>query len=194
MGTEFYAEIGKEGTIKIPSSLREWIRETRVRVILKPVEENKRAIRISRRSRPWRIGSRYHHKVLRITHPFYLKLLELAKDKDIISVSSEQLEGWEENETKIEGIPLTIYLEQEDFSLLEKKTKETGQSPSKVIQMALREYFRNERKQLARRKILEMVKSRKKDEALLDAWREYERNERRNTRNFEELIYENGSR
>jgi len=88
---------------------------------------------------------------------------------------------------------LTIYLEQEVFSLLERKAKETGQSLSKVVQTALREHLKDERKRLARRKILEMVKSRKKDEALLEAWLEYERTERGTTRKFEELFYENGS-
>jgi len=89
------------------------------------------------------------------------------------------------------GRPLTIYLEQEVFSLLERKARETGQSLSKVVQAALREHLRDERKQLARRKILEMVKSRKKNEALLEAWLEYERTERTTAREVGELFHEN---
>lgn len=91
------------------------------------------------------------------------------------------------------GRPLTIYLEQEIFSLLKKKAKETGQSLSKVVQAALREHLKDEKKRLARSKILAMVKSRKKDEALLEAWFEYERTERGKARKFEELFHEDGA-
>lgn len=88
---------------------------------------------------------------------------------------------------------MTVYLEREVFSLLERKAKETGQSLSKVVRAALLEHLKDEKRRQARQKLLEMVKARKKDEAIWEAWREYERTGREATRNFEELFLENGA-
>ena len=78
MGIEFYAEIGEEGTIKIPSSLKTIIGKTRVRVILRPIEENNREKR--------KIGQIIHSS------------RRLVKHEKNVRIPSKMPEGWKEFE------------------------------------------------------------------------------------------------
>jgi len=93
----------------------------------------------------------------------------------------------------MKGRALTIYLDREVFSLLERKARGTGKSLSKVVQDALLDHLKDERRRLARQKILEIVRSRKKDRTLIEAWKEYERTERGKEREFRELFDEDRS-
>jgi len=91
------------------------------------------------------------------------------------------------------GRALTIYLDREVFSLLERTAKSTGRSLSKVIQDALLDHLKSERRKSARQKVLEIVKSRKKNRSLIEAWKEYQSTERGKVREFRELFNEDRS-
>ncbi len=93
----------------------------------------------------------------------------------------------------MQGRSLTIYLDKKVFFLLEKKAKESGRSLSKIVQDALLEHLKGEERRMARQKILEIIRSRKKDRSLIQAWKEYERIEREKIREFRNIFNENRS-